>query len=428
MEALRVVARSPLSYPAFRVLWLAAIVTFLGSFVQNVAEAWVMMDLTKSPLPVATLSTAFVGASFLMTLPGGVLADRYDRRSVAVVSQIVQASAALGMAVLSFTGHITPVALVVGVSILGLGMALGVPAWTALIPDLVPRELVADAVALNAVAFNLARAVGPALGGLVLAKLGATASFALNAASFFVVIAALVLHRSADERPPPSSRSRLPRGTTVRPLGSAFVEPWRVVRSDEAVRPAFIAMLPFSLGAGMFYALTPAFGKTTLGATPLSYGMMIGAMGAGAVLGATILKPLRQLVHPRALVTTTMLFFATGSAVVANVSTVTLAMILFVPAGVGWLGTFSSLSALVQVWAPDEVRARVIALYSMAHLATWATAASLGGVVADRIGIRVAMMTGALVCAASAFVTWKLGLPPSFSGVRVAPQPPPPPE
>lgn len=368
-----------------------------------------MMDLTKSPLPVAMLSTAFVSASLLMMLPAGVLADRYDRRRVAIVSQIIQASAALAMALLSFTGHITPGALVFGVAVLGLGMAVGVPAWTALIPDLVPREIVADAVALNAVAFNLARSVGPAIGGLVLAKLGATASFVLNAASFAVVMLALMTRRTPDERRAPSAAV---------PLWSAFSEPWRVAKHDHYVRQTFVAMVPFTLGAGIFYALTPAFGKTCLEATPLSYGVMIGAMGGGAVLGATILKRLRQSVHPRVLLGWTMFVFASSAAIVSRVSSVPAAMVLFVPAGIGWLGSFSSLSALVQVWAPDAVRARVVALYQMAHLATWATAAAAGGILADRLDVRTAMTAGAVVCAAAGLATWKLGLPPSFTGVR----------
>src|SRR3954454_13707138 len=109
-------ARSPLSYPAFRVLWLSSLVTFIGSLVQNVGEAWLMMDLTRSPLPVAMLSTAFVGSSLFMMLPAGILADRYDRRKVAIVSQVVQTVAALAMALLAFTGHITQAALVGGVA------------------------------------------------------------------------------------------------------------------------------------------------------------------------------------------------------------------------------------------------------------------------------------------------------------------------
>ena len=401
------VARSPLSYPAFRVLWLAGIVSFIGSFVQNVGEAWLMMDLTKSPLPVAILSTAFVGASLFMMLPAGVLADRHDRRKIAFVSQIVQMAAALMMAVLSFTGHITPGALVFGVALLGVGMALGAPAWVSLIPELVPRELVAEAVALNAVAFNLARTVGPAIGGLVLSRFGATASFVLNAASFAVVMIALTMHRKLD---PPR------RPTSMRPMATAFSEPWTAVASGGVIRPIIIAMLGFSLGAGMFYALTPAFAKDTLGASARSYGLMIGAMGAGAVLGASIMKRLRNRMSPHVLVAATMAVFAGSVGALARVSSVPVAMALLVPAGAGWLGSFSSLQALVQIWAPERLRARILALYQVVHLAAWASASALGGVLADRHGIRAAITIGAVVCALAALSTWKLGLPRSFSG------------
>jgi MFS family permease len=399
--------RSPLSYPAFRLLWFASIVTFIGSFVQNVGEAWLMMDLTKSPLPVAMLSTAFVGASLLAMLPAGILADRRERRNVAIASQLVQMVAALGMAALSITGHITPTALVAGVALLGLGMALGSPAWVSLLPELVPREMVAEAVAINAVAFNLARAVGPAIGGIVLARFGATTSFVLNAASFGVVTVALVLYRSeGPPKPPPSSA----------PLATAFAEPWRLVSGPGDLRPTFVAMLGFTFGAGIFYALTPAFAKVSLGATPLAYGVMIGAMGAGAVAGASIMKRLRGRTQPRALVAGTMLLFASSIAVVSRVSSVPLAMVLLVPAGAGWLGSFSSLQALVQLSAPELLRARVMALYQLVHLGAWAVASALGGYLADRVGIRAAMTVGAAVCATAAFSTWRHGLPASFSG------------
>jgi MFS family permease len=397
---------SPLAYPAFRALWAAGVVTFIGSFVQNVGEAWLMMDLTKSPLPVAMLSTAFVGSSLLMMLPAGVLADRYDRRKVAFASQVVQLVACLGMAALSFTGHITPAALVAGVALLGIGMALGAPAWGALYPELVPRELVAEAVSLNAVAFNIARAVGPAIGGIVLARFGATTSFLLNAGSFVVVMVALYIYRSREPAPPRDAR----------PIASTFVEPWATVTRDPDVRRVFISMFGFTLGAGIFYALTPAFAKDTLSASPLTYGVMIGAMGTGAVLGATIMKRLRARVRPSVLLTATMLTFATFIAIVSRVSTVPAAMALLVPAGAGWLGSFSSMQALVQIWAPDRLRARVVALYQLAHLGTWAIASSSGGVIADYFGIRTAIGLGAAICAGAALLTWRVGLPPSFAG------------
>ena len=403
-------ARSPLSYPAFRALWLAGIVTFLGSFVQNVGEAWLMMDLTKSPLPVAMLTTAFFGASLLAMLPAGVLADRRDRRRVAIASQIVQAAAALSMAVLSYTHHITPAALIVGAAALGIGMALGAPAWAALVPELVPLDLVAEAVALNAVAYNIARTLGPAIGGIVLARFGATVSFLINAATFGAVIIALSMYRGEDRAPVRGSMG---------PLASTFAAPWRLVSGPGELRPAFVAMLGFTLGAGIFYGLTPAFGKDTLGATPLSYGVMIGAMGIGAVLGASIMKRLRQRMSPRVLVTVTMVTFSVAVAFVSKAGSATAAILLLIPAGVGWLGSFSSLQALVQIWAPDTVRARVVALYQMAHLGMVALASAAGGFLADHYGIRFAMFTGGLLCAGAAASTWRIGLPPSFAGSAV---------
>jgi len=411
---------SPLAVPVYRALWLAGVVSFIGSFVQNIGEAWLMLDLTKSPLRVAMLSTTFVGASVFMLLPAGALADRRDKRSVALASQVVQAVAALAMAFLSYTGHISPEALMAGVALLGIGMALGAPAWAALNTELLPRELVAEGVALNAIAFNVARAVGPAIGGVVLEHFGATVSFTVNAVSFGVVAAALVRHRKrkdataangatgVDEPPPPSRK----------PLARTFSEPLAQVVRDAPMRATFLAMFGFTLGASLFYALLPAFGKNTLSASALSYGVMVGMMGAGAILGATALKPLRPRFSPQKLVVATIAIFATSSMLLSRVSSIPAAMLLLVPTGAGWTGTFASVSALAQIWSPDRLRARMMALYQLAHLATWALGATAGGVIAERYGVRAALATGGAVCAAAALSTWRLPLPTSFGGER----------
>lgn len=408
--------RSPLSYPAYRAMWLAGVGSFMGSFVQQVAEVWLMMDLTKSPLPVAMLSAAFMGASLVMMLPAGALADRYDRRKVVFASQIVQLVASLTMAVLAYTGRITPAALVAGQALLGLGMALGAPAWAALVPELVPRVLVAEAIALNSVAFNLARAVGPAVGGIVLARFGTVFSFVFNAVTFAGVMVAVYIYRSKEPRVV----------TPRRPLVQTFAEPWSHLRGDTDLIHVFIAMIVFTLGAGIFYVLAPAFGRETLKATPLAYGVMIGALGGGAVLGASIMKRLRSRVPPKVLIALTMLTFGTFSVAVSRAESVTAATVLLVPAGIGWLGSFSSLQALVQIWAPEPLRARVVAMYQLAHLATWAVAAVVAGFVADHLGIRTAMAAGAGVCALAALSTWRLGLPRSFSGGVITIPPPDP--
>ncbi len=403
-------SKSPLAYPIFRALWLAGIASFLGTFVQHVAEAWVMLDLTQSPLMVSLITTVFVTSSLVVMLPAGLLADRYDKRSVLLVSQIVQAIAALGMAALAHTKHLTPLGLLVGAGVLGAGSALGVPAWGALNPEVLPKTLVAEAVAYNAVAFNIARAVGPAIGGLVLDRFGATASFLANAASFFVVMIPLVWFRNAplpgreiDDSPPSALRQSL-------------AEPLDTVRATTDLRSIFLAMFLFSLGAGMFYALTPAFGRNTLHATARDYGLMIGAMGAGAVLGASFLKRLRPHTTPRVLITCTMLLFATCALATAQVGSIEGAMILLVPAGAGWIGSFSQIAALNQVWAPARVRARVVALYQVGHLGTWAIAAALGGAIAERTTPPFAMTVGACMCFVAAASTYRVGLPPTFTG------------
>ncbi|MBS2017776.1 MAG: MFS transporter [Deltaproteobacteria bacterium] len=403
-------AKGPLSYPIFRALWLSGVVSFIGSFVQNVGEAWLMLDLTKSPLAVSLLATTVVGTSVVWMLPAGLLADRYDKRKVLIASQLLQALAALTMAALSYTHHITPSALLFGVALLGTGMALGVPAWGALNPELLPRELVAEGVALNAVAFNLARAVGPAIGGVVLDTVGATGSFLLNAASFGIVLIPLFafLHvklEGADASAP----------APLAPGRNAFRAPLAAIRGDEGLRSIFLAMFLFSLGAGMFYALTPAFGKETLRETARQYGIMIGMMGGGALLGATVLKRLRPRVAPRVLIGSAMALFATFGFAVANAPTIPIAMALFVPAGAGWIGSFSSIAALNQVWAPSGLRARIIALYQLVHLATWTITSALGGVIAERFGVRVAMSIGTAVCAMAAIATFRVGLPTSFT-------------
>jgi len=401
-------ARSPLSYPIFRALWVAGVVSFVGTFVQIVSEAWLMLSMTESPLPVAMLATTFVGTSLIAMLPAGVLADRYDRRKVVLASQVVQAGSAVVMAGLAYTHHITPASLLACVAVAGLGMALGSPAWAAMIPELVPRALVAEAVALNAVAFNLARAVGPAIGGVVLARFGAPAAFLLNAASFVgVMIAMLAYPAPVVEDAAPASR---------RPLASAFAEPWSVMVTKGDVRSVTTAMFGFTLGAGIFYGLTPSFGRDVLGASAFEYGVLIGMMGAGAVAGATLLKYLRPRTTPRALVAGTMLLFAACSFAVARATSIRWGMAIMLPAGLGWVGSFSSLAALVQLWAPDRLRARIIALYQMLHLATWALGSAVGGAVAERWGIRGAMELGAVVCALAAVSTWRVGLPASFAG------------
>jgi MFS family permease len=387
-------------------MWMAATVSYVGSFIQDVAERWLILDLTHSALAAAMLATTMVGASFVAMLPAGVLADRLDRRTLVVWSQLAQGAVALALSFATWTGHVTPTVLLIGAGAAGLGLALGGPAWTALVSDILPPDQVAEGVTLNAIAFNLARAVGPAIGGLVMSALGPAFSFFANAITFIGVVVAVVAHRRAQlptpSSPPPS-------------VGRAFVEPFGHVLRERGLVATIGAMLAFSVGAAFVYALTPAFAKLTLASDPRAYGLMLGAMGTGAVIGAAAMKPLRRRLPPRLLVGTTMILYGASSLVLARVHTVPLAVAAFVPVGIGWTGSFSSLSALVQVWVPSRMRARVMALYTMAHFAAWGIAAATAGAIAERWGIRVAFLVGGVTALLSGLVTTRLPIPRSFT-------------
>lgn len=397
--------RSPLAHPAFRALWIAATISFVGTFVQDVAERWLILDLTHAPMPAAMITTAFVTGSLGAMLPAGVLADRVDRRRVVGWSQLLQAATATIMGVMTLTGHVTPGVLIGGAAALGLGMGLGAPAWSALVNEILPREQVADGITMQSISFNIARAIGPAIGGVVLSLLGAAASFFINAVSFVFVLVA-VLRFEPEERAPPSKAPP--------PLGRAFIEPFAFVFREVGTRSIFVSMWLFTSGAAFLYALSPALAKLTLKADAHVYGLMIGGMGAGAVIGALALRRLRGRLTPRALLGTMMALYGASSIAIARTASPTLVVALFVPAGVGWTCVFSSLSALNQLWVPNRLRARIVALYTMTHFIVYGVFATIAGGIAEAKDIRFALLVGGIVTGAAAVATMRLAVPATF--------------
>jgi MFS family permease len=392
-------------------LWIAATISFVGSFVQDVAERWLILDLTRAPMPAAMITTAFVTGSLGAMLPAGVLADRIDRRRVVIWSQLVQAATATVVGFLTLTGHVTPAVLIGGAAAAGLGMGLGAPAWSALVNEILPREQVAEGVTMQSVAFNVARAVGPAVGGVVLSLLGAPISFFLNAASFVGVIIAVARHRGDDRAAEAEASAAQPA------LGRAFLEPFAFVYRDVGVRSLFFSMLLFTCGAAFLYALAPALAKLTLEADAHEYGLMIGAMGVGAVIGALALRRLRELLTPRALVAAMMAVYGLASIAISRSSSPAVVVVLFVPAGIGWTCVFSSLAALNQLRAPNRLRARIVALYTMSHFLVYGIAASVSGAVAEGVSIRASLLVGGILSVAAGVATLRLRLPQSFTTV-----------
>src|SRR5438874_6222669 len=290
-------ALSPLREPLFRSLWIAAVISYTGSWMQNIATGWLMTSLTSSPMYVALVQVALSLPVFLIALPAGALADLVDRRKFLLLTQSSMVAAAAVLGALTITHIVTPQLLLVFTFLLGVGAVMNDPAWQALTPDLVPSSKLPASVALNSAGFNIARAVGPALGGLVIATAGSGATFLLNAVSFFGVI--LFLYRWK-----PSERE-LPH--VVSTVGGAIRIGVHYVRQNRQMQAVLIRTLAFSLFASAFWALLPLI-ASDYGAK--GYGAMLACFGGGALVGAGMLASMRQRLSFDTVVTIATLIFA----------------------------------------------------------------------------------------------------------------------
>jgi MFS family permease len=376
---------SPLSDSLFRALWLAAVASNIGTWMHNVGADWLMTSLAPSPWMVALMQTAENAPLFLLALPAGALADIVDRRRLLLYTQAWMLVSAVSLAVLTFLGLTTPWILLLLIFALGLGAALNAPAWQAIIPDLVPRPQLPAAVSLNSVAFNIARAVGPALGGILVAAVGSWAVFLLNSLSFVGVM--LVLYRW--KREPVESIS-----PTERIIG-AMRAGVRYVRHDPDLRAVFVRTGVYVSCASALWAMMPLVARRQLGLGAFGYGVLLGGLGAGAIIAAFILPALRRKFSANAVVFGGTIIFAAGIAVLAAVHIFSLLCLAMVCAGVAWMSLMSSFNVSVQTIVPAWVRARVLAIYMLTFFGSMALGSAIWGIVATHIGI-----SRALLCAA----------------------------
>ena len=349
-------AWAPFASRAFFWLWLANTVSALGTWIQNTASAWIMTDLAPSPMMVSLVQAAAQLPVLLLALPAGALADLMDRKRHLILTNMLMLAASAILAIVAALGRVDATILLSLTALLAVGAALNSPAWAASVPLTVPRRWLAQALVLTSIGFNIARAIGPAMGGLILAVAGATAAFAANAASFaFVAVVAGILltfprTQTTIDVPPEPFRSAMRIG-----LAYALAEP--VVRSTLVRSAAFFGC------ASAIWALLPLYVRQVLGLSSASFGLMMGVIGAGAVLGGLMMPLLHRLFSRNNLI---MLAGASCSlalvplAVIPGVMTAYAALLVF---GVGWIVGASNLQATVQLATAPWVRARVLALY-----------------------------------------------------------------
>ncbi len=406
--------RSPLSFSGYRTLWLAATFSNIGTFVHDVAQSWLMLDITRSAMWVALISVGLTAPSFLFSIPAAVVADRVDRRLVLVVGQTMAALVALLLSLASYLHLVGPYTLLAAATGIGTASAINNSAWHSLVPELVPREHMPEAIALNSVSFNVARVLGPMLGGYLLGLFGPPVSFLVNGLSFVAVIVVLLTHATIRE----VSRAGRPTTPTTESTWAGAIAGVHMVYGDPKIRACVIAVMTFVVPAAGMMSVLPVFAKVELGMDARGYGSLVGALGAGAVLGASVMKRARAKVPPQ-LYTAAMIFtFSCAVLISALAKNVWVARAAFVFAGVGWVGTFATLVSLVQLHAPEGGKTRVVSVYSVSWLGGWVLSALFAGWLAKRSGTALTLTMCSLWGIVAALVTSQLPLP-AFPDQRV---------
>jgi MFS family permease len=393
----------PLRSRNFALVWSAALVSNVGSWMQTVALGFVITASTHQPLWTGLVAAAAFLPMGLLAPVGGALADRLDRRRWLIVTTVAEASVAAALALLAAAGHAPP-AVLVGVAFLGgTAAAIGFPAYQAMLPDLVPREDLLAAVSLSSAQFNLGRVIGPALAGVVLVVGSDAWAFAVNAASFGAVVVALVFVRL----PAPTRSS-----SAVDPIVRRIVAGARVAANEPGCRSAILLIAVVALIGSPFIGLVPAVAIEGLHRGAAATSALVTGQGIGAVAGALALAPLARRFGRRRLLVAAL--FAFAGAIVGYGFTPSLfsATVAIVVVGTCYIGVLTGLNTVVQLRAPEEARGRVLGLYMMALGTIYPIGLVVQGALAGVVGIRaVTVASGVLlVCALAGLMVIRPGL------------------
>lgn len=383
----RVLGSSPLRDAAFRLFYLGSIGAALGYTMQATLSSWLMATLTPSALMVALVQTASMAPTLLFGLIAGSLSDSVDRRRVILVTQVVMLATVVVLGSAALGGAIGPVSLLALTFVVGCGFTFYLPAQQASINEFVSRAELPHAIALGAVGYNVARAVGPALAGAIAAWLN-PGSALLASALFFVVMILGVRRWKQRERPLPGVPERVLAG-----VRSGL----RYARHSSAMRALVIRNLAFSLCASAFWALLPVIARDLLGLGAGGFGLLSAGFGSGAVLGAWSIPRLLGRISLNRIVTCGVLGWTVAIGIIAMTRSTPVAIIGACGAGVAWVYVLASLSTGTQSTAPAWVRARAVSMYLVATQASLALGSAVWGAVASAAGIRAALAASALL-------------------------------
>jgi predicted MFS family arabinose efflux permease/quinol monooxygenase YgiN len=392
---------APFRHGAYALLWTATLLSNIGTWMHDVAAAWLMTSLAPSPFFVALVQAATTAAMALFALPAGAMADLFDRKRLLISLKLISGSLAFLLATLTWSGLTTPALLLTITFLMGITAALVAPVWQAIVPSLVPREVLPQAVAMNSMGINVARAIGPAIGGAIVVAAGAAWAFAVNGVSELVIIAALLLWK-------PRAAPRKPHGERFLP---AIVAGLRYAGASPDLRTILLRAAAFFLFASAFWALLPVLVRGPMGGAATHYGAMVSAVGAGAVLGALSMPVLSRLLGGGdALVRAGSIGMAVVLVLLAAFPSTWAGLAAAVLAGLAWILVLSSLNVAAQNALPDWVRGRGLSIYGLAFFGSMTVGALGWGVLAEAAGVRAALAVAGigLVAALLGVRGWQL--------------------
>ncbi len=378
---LGLMALAPLQQPVFRALWLTWLMANVSMWMNDVAAAWLMTSLTTSPVWVALVQTAATLPVFLLGLPSGALADTLDRRRYFLGTQLWIALVALALCTAVLAGGMTPPLLLALVFANGIGLAMRWPVFAAIVPELVPRAQLPQALALNGISMNASRIIGPLVAGGIIASFGSAYVFVLNA--LLAVVSAWVIWRWRRHSPPnPLGRE---------PFWSAMRVGWQFARQSSRLRVVFLHIGLFFFHSTALMALLPLLALSMEGGNAGTFTLLLATMGCGAIVSALFLPRLRQNVDRDRLVFGGVMLQSVAMAAMAWTPSVTFAIPAMFLAGMAWITTANSLSVSAQLALPDWVRARGMSMYQMAIMGGSAAGAAFWGQIASHTDVHISV-------------------------------------
>lgn len=397
---------SPFRYPIFRAIWIANLCSNLGASIQSVGAAWLMTELTTSNQLIGLVQASATIPIMLFGIIAGAIADNFDRRRVMLAAQLGMLTTSALLSTLTYAGWITPGLLLAFTLSVGIGTALNSPAWQASVRQQVKQTELPQAIALNSMSFNIARSVGPALGGLLISIWDVSLAFAVNAVSYLALILVLLWWRPD------------PRQINRRPIFRAIMTGLRYCKSSSPIRRILARSTALGFGIAAYQALLPAVVTKRLGGTATDFGIVLGVFGIGSIVAAPFIGKVRRKLKLEGIIGLGTIAFVLVLTFMAEVHDVIHALPAVFVAGMAWVAILTSINTAIQMRAPDEILGRCLSIYQAATFGGMAVGSWAWGAIADLRDLPFALHAASLFMVVSFLaLRWLAPLPKPGEGV-----------